>query len=240
LKPDKWFKIWFYLVCKVNHKDNGIYKRGETLVSYLEISEACGATKSQIDHAIRWFKKCRMLATRKATRGMFITVLKYNTYQDMDYYKSDSKSDLKAKQKRNKSDTINKNDKNDKNDKKKDTAVFPSGLDTPEFKTAWQEWTQHRKEIKKKLTPSTISKQLKMLSGYPVAVVVKTIESSIQNGWQGLFPEKEKTYKAVVKCYFCRTSRGYMKKITVGDLTIQVDVCENCIRAGKHLPKSQR
>lgn len=119
LKPDKWFKIWFYLVSKVNHTDNGKFKRGEALVRYSDIMEACGATKSQVDHSIRWFKKCQMLATRKATRGMFVTVLKYNTYQNLDSYKSDSSGDLKAKPKRNGSDTINKNGKNGKNEKKK-------------------------------------------------------------------------------------------------------------------------
>ena len=118
MKPDKWFKIWFYLVSRANHEDKGQFQRGEALVRYLDISEACGATKSQIDHSIRWFKKSEMLATRKATRGMFITILNYSTYQNFDNYINDTIGDLKAKQKRNKSDTINKNDKNDKNDKK--------------------------------------------------------------------------------------------------------------------------
>lgn len=190
LKPDKWFKIWFYLVSKVNHEDKGKFKKGETLVRYADISEACGATKSQVDHAIRWFKKSKMLATRKATRGMFATVLKYNTYQNLDSYGSDDKSDLKAKQKRNRSDTINKNEKNVKNEKKKNT-VFPPSLKDPKFIEVWEEWKQHRTEKKNKLTPTTIKKQLEMLSKYSIPVAIATIEKSIQNGWQGLFPEKE-------------------------------------------------
>jgi len=113
-KPDKWFKIWFFIITRVNHKKNKQFDRGECLTSYLEINSYTGATKNQIDHFIRWSKKEGMLATRKATRGFMVNVLKYNKYQSLSNYKCDTKSDLKAKQKRNKSDTIKKNDKNDK------------------------------------------------------------------------------------------------------------------------------
>ena len=68
--------------------------------------------------------------------------------------------------------------------------VFPKNLDTPEFKAVWEEWKQYRIELKKKLIPTTIKKQLKMLSGHP-AKAVSIIEESIKNGWQGLFPEKD-------------------------------------------------
>ena len=115
IKPDKWFKIWFYLVNKVNHENNKQFKRGSGFMKYEWIIENTGATKNQIDHSMRWFKKERMLATQKATRGFIVTILKYETFQDLNNYKSDTKSDLKATQKRHKSDTINNNDNNDNN-----------------------------------------------------------------------------------------------------------------------------
>jgi len=114
-KPDKWFKIWFFLVNRVNHKPYRKWKRGECHVTYKEIMVKTKATKSQVDHCIRYLKRDQMLATRKATRGMHLTIDKYCTYQDFDNYKSDTKSEIKAKQKRHRSDTINKNDKNEKN-----------------------------------------------------------------------------------------------------------------------------
>ena len=49
---------------------------------------------------------------------MVVSVVNYDKYQAIGNYKSDTKSDLEAKQKRNRSDTINKNDKNVKNDNK--------------------------------------------------------------------------------------------------------------------------
>lgn len=115
-KPDKWFKIWFFLVNRVNHADNKQFKRGECFTTYAEISQFTKATKGEIDHFIRWSKSCQMLATRKATRGLFVYLLNYDKYQDFNNYKSDTKSELKAKQKRNRSDTINNNDNNDKNE----------------------------------------------------------------------------------------------------------------------------
>lgn len=113
-KPDKWFKIWFFLINKVNHKDTKLFKRGTNFTTYEEIGRFTGANKNVTDHFIRWAKKEQMLATRKTTRGMVINVLRYNEYQDSIKRKSDTESELKAKQKRNRSDTINKNDKNDK------------------------------------------------------------------------------------------------------------------------------
>jgi len=118
-KPAVWFKIWFYIVNRVNHKDTKQFKRGDCFIRYDWIMDKTKATKSEVDHCIRWLKSATMLATRKSTRGMIVTVLKYGYFQTLDNYyndvKSDSNGETKAKQKRYRSDTINKNGKNDKN-----------------------------------------------------------------------------------------------------------------------------
>lgn len=54
----------------------------------------------------------------------------------------------------------------------------------------WNEWEQHRKEIKKALTPSTRAKQLKFLSQFDPATQSEIIDQSITNGWTGLFEVK--------------------------------------------------
>lgn len=54
--------------------------------------------------------------------------------------------------------------------------------------TAWADWCQHRKEIRKALTATTCAKQAKTLAGHHDADAV--INQSISNGWTGLFPEK--------------------------------------------------
>jgi hypothetical protein len=54
----------------------------------------------------------------------------------------------------------------------------------------WDDWVEFRKEIRKKLTPASIRKQVELLENYPPAEQQAVINQSIQNGWTGLFPLK--------------------------------------------------
>lgn len=77
--------------------------------------------------------------------------------------------------------------------------LFPVG--TPEF-FAWEEWLQYRREIKKKLPPSTVKKQMKFLGGRAGPEIVSIINQSIVNGWTGLFELKNngnKDYRTTTK-----------------------------------------
>lgn len=56
------------------------------------------------------------------------------------------------------------------------------------FNKIWDEFKQHRKELKKKLTPTSTERLFKMLQKQPDPIAV--IEQSIEKGWQGLFPLK--------------------------------------------------
>lgn len=73
---------------------------------------------------------------------------------------------------------------------------FPEKLRTPEFSEAWQSWLKFRREIKKKLPPSTITKQLKLLATFGSSKAVRSIDCSITNGWQGLFDPETQNGKA--------------------------------------------
>lgn len=91
-KPDKWFKIWFYIVNRVNFTATDKYKRGECFVSTNEICEATKATQDQVKKFLVWAREKSMLSTKRSTRGMYITVIKYNVYQDTEHYKSTTKA----------------------------------------------------------------------------------------------------------------------------------------------------
>ena len=54
----------------------------------------------------------------------------------------------------------------------------------------WQEWVDYRSEIKKKMTPATIKKQVKFLEYKTPAEQQAIIDQSITNGWTGLFEVK--------------------------------------------------
>ncbi len=67
-----------------------------------------------------------------------------------------------------------------------EAAKIPASLDVTGFRIAWDAWIAHRAEIKKKLTPSTATAQLKKLAEMGVARAVACIEHTIEKGWTGL------------------------------------------------------
>ena len=71
-------------------------------------------------------------------------------------------------------------------EKPKDTSM-PEKLENPVFKAAWAEWEKFRREIGKKLTPTTIKKQLTMLARYEPDVAAAMLNQSMEKGWQGIF-----------------------------------------------------
>jgi len=95
-KPDKWFKIWFYLVNKANHRDDKQLKRGSCFMKYEWIMEKTKATKSEVDHCMRWLKSAKMVATQKATRGFILEVLNYDKFQKLEHYKSDTEKKINS------------------------------------------------------------------------------------------------------------------------------------------------
>lgn len=55
---------------------------------------------------------------------------------------------------------------------------------------SWNEWVQFRKELGKKITPSTLKKQIQFLGGRAGPEIIAIINQSITNGWTGLFELK--------------------------------------------------
>ncbi|MDD5110866.1 MAG: hypothetical protein PHI63_06700, partial [Patescibacteria group bacterium] len=62
-------------------------------------------------------------------------------------------------------------------------------------KRKWQEWLDYRKERRLTCTPATIKRQLKFLE-VNKADHEAIIEQSIANGWQGLFPSRNKPVRS--------------------------------------------
>jgi hypothetical protein len=73
---------------------------------------------------------------------------------------------------------------------KKDPVEIPAQLNTPEFHEIWDEFQQHRREMRKPVTPTSARRILKRLSQHPVAYAIACIEQSLDRGWQGIFPLK--------------------------------------------------
>jgi hypothetical protein len=74
-----------------------------------------------------------------------------------------------------------------------DAVEIPPRLDTPEFRQAWSEWHEDRRERRKRMTPRAERMQLDKLEPFGPDVAIKAIRESIANGWTGVFPEKYAT-----------------------------------------------
>jgi hypothetical protein len=72
--------------------------------------------------------------------------------------------------------------------------TLPDWLD----KKTWSSWIEYRKQKKQKLTPLSISMQIKELAKN-IPLHKEIIEQSIRNGWSGLFPLKQANRSNVLK-----------------------------------------
>lgn len=70
------------------------------------------------------------------------------------------------------------------------SANLPLPFDSPDFSEAWELWKNHRREIRKKLTPTAIGQQFDLCKKVGKADAIEMIQNSVRNGWTGLFPPK--------------------------------------------------
>ena len=120
-------EIWDWLLREANHKDvtkhGQTFKRGQVIATYSEIQDALHwmigwrkmtYSKWDCEKAMKVLVKATMITTRKTTRGMIITLLNYDKYQNPENYESHTSDHTIATRKPQSTDTINKNEKNDK------------------------------------------------------------------------------------------------------------------------------
>ena len=71
-----------------------------------------------------------------------------------------------------------------------DLWCIPSALDTPAFREKWREWLHWRRtEKKSRVTPKSASMTLKKLEPHGADHAARTLDHSIANGYQGVFPD---------------------------------------------------
>lgn len=136
-------ELWNHLLRNVNHKDKGKFKRGSGFFNLGDIQEAlCWYvgyrkmvySKPQLTKSLRRLCGDNMIATAKATRGLFITICKYDFYQDPGNYEGNGEGHAKETRRKREGHTKNKNVKNDKNEIKKRLKTFLS--DSTEYRLA--------------------------------------------------------------------------------------------------------
>ena len=88
-------EIWDWLLWKCSYGAGDKLKRGQCYVSYKMIQDGlhwmigwrkATYTKHQIDQAMKTLRNATMITTTKTTRGMVVTVLNYDLYQNYKNY----------------------------------------------------------------------------------------------------------------------------------------------------------
>lgn len=97
-------ELWLYILRKVNHAPFKGLKRGQRHFLFSDIQNDLSwefgyrtekYSKPQLTKAIRRLKNASVIETTKATRGMVVTVCKYDFYQDPANYEGNTEGNKK-------------------------------------------------------------------------------------------------------------------------------------------------
>jgi hypothetical protein len=121
-------EIWDWIIKEAQHETKMVYgvelQRGQLFTSYQEIRDGLSwkigyrterYSKWDCESAMKYFTKHDMITTRKTTRGMVITVIKYDIYQDPLNYENHTGTTTETTREPPQRHTINKNGKKNKN-----------------------------------------------------------------------------------------------------------------------------
>ncbi len=114
-------ELWMYILRKVNHEDNGKYKRGQGFFRLSDVQKDLSwhvgyrlemYSKPQLTKSLRRLREGNMIATAKATHGVLVTVCNYDHYQCPKNYERNDEEIAKEPRRKSRGRTINKNKKN--------------------------------------------------------------------------------------------------------------------------------
>jgi hypothetical protein len=70
--------------------------------------------------------------------------------------------------------------------RKEKKGLAPPCFDSPEFLQAWEDWQQHRREIRKPLTPTSSKIQMNQFAEWGEKRAIAAINHTLSKGWQGI------------------------------------------------------
>lgn len=203
-RPPVWFKIWFYIVVHVNFADTKQFKRGEGFFTYDQLRDRNKATRNQVKSAISWLRGSNMIATRRTTRGVFITVLNYAKFQDKD----DGKTPTQPLQNPYKTPPIREEGK-----KVRRKEVSKTICDTPSAVTSAPQKNNRQDE------PMTVEQFITWTSGSPhrhIQIIAEWARATsppltTYGQWQGFISRYVKAAKKLVPFTDDQIIAGYQK-----------------------------
>lgn len=176
--------IWTWLLMLAAYKPHTVIlhgsqidlEAGQLATSVRILSAKSGVKRDKICVILGLLERTEMIRRSATKKHTVITLVNWSRYQ------------IEETQSGHNPDTNRTREKKGK--EREEEIALPEELDTPDFRKAWSEWTEYRRESKKKLTKSTITRQLGSLAKLGEEAAIASIDQSISNGWTGLFEPK--------------------------------------------------
>lgn len=130
ISKSKYLAVWIYLLLSVNGQENSFIwnnkkvtlKRGQGIVSQLEMSKVLKINISTINRILKYFENENQIGKQTTTKYTLITILNWYMYQDNGKWnRKQTKNKLKTNEKQTK--TINNKDNKDNKDN-----IIPKGI----------------------------------------------------------------------------------------------------------------
>lgn len=201
-------RLFLHLLLNANYEDKrwrGFeIKRGQVVTGRLKLSQETNLSEQQVRRCLERLKSTNEITIKATNKYTIITINKYEEYQHTAQENNQEINQQDNQQITNKQPTNNqqitttkeiKKEKKYKERKEERIIPKPDGLFFVSDEQ-WNDWVQHRNEIKKPLTPLAVKQLTTKLTqfykqGYDCNDLIST---SITNGWQGIFePKLQKT-----------------------------------------------
>lgn len=190
-------RLFIHLLLVANRQPKSwrglVIRRGQILTSRAKLSEETGLTDRQIRTSLTRLKSTSELTIHSTNKETVISLCNYDTYQTCEP-SSDQQNDqqdvTQATSNRPTNEQEYKEIKEERSILDQVLINFPI-LDTPEFRKAWEDKEEHRKERKDKpLRATTMKAKFREFAEWGVEVAIAGIQESISNNWQGVFYPK--------------------------------------------------
>lgn len=183
------FHLWVNLLLAANHKEgetlvnygNKKLKAGQLLTSRKRLSSITGIQESKVTRLLNLFIKMNLIEQQTFNKFRVISITNWHKYQVREQQMNSKRTTNEQQM-----NTYN-NDNNDNNvNKKQEERVYPSSLNL----SAWREYIAYRREARiRKLTTKGEEKQIEKIIGFGgFDIQQESIDQTIANGWQGVFP----------------------------------------------------
>lgn len=197
-KPFSYGQAWIDLILLANHSENRFPLGGEIVTvptgslvtSELKLMERWGWSKTKVRRFLSLLENDEMIVKKTDRKKTTITLVKYAIFQDSETTKKPKKDQKKTDRRPIKDTNNNENNENNVNNDIKNIRY----VEDDSLNEAIIAFVEYRKKSKKPMTENAIKLLINKLNNLSPVIQeqIEILNNSIINGWQGVFPLKDK------------------------------------------------